>query len=175
MEYNETAIRSRYQLVPRTLVFIRDGDRYLFIHKKKKDSFGFEKLNAIGGHIEKGEEPYESARREVEEETGLLVADLSLCAVVFIEIGINPGILLFVFSANYSGGVLRDSEEGNLVWLEKKEVENGENIVKDVPFLLEIIREHHQGAPPVFIKYFYNEKKELRIVNHSSFDRKSTT
>ena len=164
MEYNETTIRSKYMLVPRTLVFIRDKDMYLFIHKKKKDSFGYEKLNGIGGHIEKGEEPYESAIREVAEETGLIVKDLSLAAIVFIDIGINPGILMFVFSAMCTNEIVKSSEEGDLFWIQKDEIANRSDIIKDVPFLIDITENHQDGQPPNFIKYLYDENKELRIV-----------
>jgi 8-oxo-dGTP diphosphatase len=164
MDYNEESIRSKYQLVPRTLVFIQDGDKYLFIHKKKKDSFGFKKLNGIGGHIELGEEPFESARREIKEESGLDINDLSLAALVFIEIGINPGILMFVFHATYTEGQLCGSDEGDLVWIRRGDLENEENIVKDVPFLLEITEKHQPGSPPRIIKYLYDDEKQLRIV-----------
>ena len=164
MDYNEETIRSKYQLVPRTLVFIQHDDKYLFIHKKKKGSFGFQKLNGIGGHIEMGEEPFESARREIMEESGLKIKDLSLAALVFIEIGINPGILMFVFHATYTEGKLCGSDEGDLLWLNRSDLENEDNIVKDVPFLLEITEQHQPGSPPRIIKYLYDGEKQLRIV-----------
>jgi len=164
MDYNEKVIRSRYQLVPRSLVFIVRGDEILFIHKEKSDSFGFEKLNGIGGHIEKGEEPYEAARREVKEETGLDIDLLELLAVIFIEIGINPGILLFVFRGDYMGGKLLKSEEGSLIWINKEEVKQMPNIVKDIPFLLDLLQKHKKGTSPKYLKYLYNKDGELRIV-----------
>jgi len=164
MEYNETTIRSRYMLVPRTLVFIRDNDLCLFIHKKKEGSFGYGKLNGIGGHVEIGEEPYESALREIAEETGLEVKNLSMAAIVFIDIGINPGILMFVFSAKHSNGSEIGSEEGDLVWIHKDEIKDRKDMIKDVPFLIEITENHRDGQPPKFIKYLYDENEELRIV-----------
>jgi len=167
MKYNENVIRSKYQLVPRTLVFIRRGEEYLFIHKKKQDSFGYEKLNGIGGHIEKGEEPFESATREIHEETGLHVKDLNLAAIVFIDISINPGILMFVFSAKNSSGQIQNSEEGELIWINREQISSREDVVKDVPFLIELTENHKSGEPPQLLKYLYDEKKELRIVINS--------
>lgn len=167
MKYNENVIRSKYQLVPRTLVFIRRGEEYLFIHKKKQDSFGYEKLNGIGGHIEKGEEPFESAMREIHEETGLHVKDLNLAAIVFIDISINPGILMFVFSAKNSTGHIQNSEEGELIWINREQISSREDIVKDVPFLIDLTENHKSGEPPQLLKYLYDEKKELRIVINS--------
>jgi len=164
MEYNASVIRSKYQLVPRTLIFIERNDELLLIHKNKKDSFGFSKLNGIGGHIEKGEEPYEAAKREVFEESGLTIDKLSLVAIIFIEIGSNPGILLFVFKSKYIGGKLQESDEGNLVWMKRSLIKDEANIVKDIPFLLEISDSYQEGSPPIFGKYLYDEHGELRIV-----------
>ena len=164
MQYNHDGIKSRYQLVPRTLIFIRNKDKYLFIHKKISDSFGYGKLNGIGGHIEKGEEPYESAIREIKEETGLIINVLSLAAIVFIDIRINPGILMFVYSAAYKNGSIQASAEGELVWIAKNKIKERNDFVKDVPFLLDITETHKNGSPPRFIKYLYDKDNNLRIV-----------
>lgn len=164
MEYNTSVIQSKYKLVPRTLIFIERNNEILLIHKNKKDSFGFSKLNGIGGHIEKGEEPYEAAKREIFEESGLIINKLSLVAIIFIEIGTNPGILLFVFKAKYPGGKLKESDEGGLLWMKRTSINDGNNIVKDIPFLLELTDSYKEGSPPTFGKYLYDERGKLRIV-----------
>ena len=164
MEYNTSIIQSRYQLVPRTLIFIERDNGILLIHKNKKDSFGFSKLNGIGGHIEKGEEPYEAAKREIFEESGLIINKLSLVAIIFIEIGTNPGILLFVFKAKYPGGKLKESDEGGLLWMKRSSIKDATNMVKDIPFLLKLSDSYQEGSPPTFGKYLYDEQGKLRIV-----------
>mgnify|MGYP001075743652 CR=1 FL=1 len=164
MEYNTSVIKSKYQVVPRTLILIERDEEILLIHKNKRDSFGFSKLNGIGGHIEKGEEPYEAAKREILEESGLTIEEMSLVAIIFIEIGTNPGILLFVFKAKYPGGRLKESDEGNLVWLKRSLIKDSKNLVKDIPFLLELSDSYNAGSPPTFAKYIYDDNKELRIV-----------
>ena len=166
MEYNEKVINAKYKLIPRTLIFIEKEEKILLIHKNKKDSFGYSKLNGIGGHIEKGEEPFEAAKREIYEESGLSVKNLTLVAIIFIEIGINPGILLFVFKADYSIGEPSASEEGNLYWMSREEISTHTNIIKDIPFLLEISDSHQIDTPPTIGKYLYNKSGELRIVIH---------
>jgi len=150
-------------MVPRTLVFIEKENEILLIKKKKKNSFGFGKLNGIGGHIEKGEEPFESAKREILEETGLVINTLDLVAIIFIEIGIDPGILLFVFNTAYPGGKLVTSEEGGLIWKKRNSIRASKNIVKDIPFLLTLCKDYKKGDPPIIGKYFYDENEELRI------------
>jgi len=164
MEYNASVIQSKYKMVPRTLIFIERDEEILLIHKNKRDSYGFSKLNGIGGHIEKGEDPHEAAKREIYEESGLTIENLSLVAIIIIDIGINPGILLFVFKAEYPGGKLKESDEGNLVWMKRSSIRNLNNLVKDIPFLLELADSYKEGSPLTFVKYLYDEKGKLRIV-----------
>jgi len=53
-------------------LFSREWDKVALIEKQKPDwQKGF--LNAIGGKIEKGEEPYEAMIREFKEETGVKI------------------------------------------------------------------------------------------------------
>lgn len=162
-EYNIDVIRKKYKLVPRTLIFIENDDQLLMLSKTKKASFGYGKINGVGGHIEQGEEPFESARREIMEEAGIEVKDLEMAAVLFIDINDTPGILVFVFKASYAGGDLRASEEGLLQWMTREEIKNNQNMVKDLPFLLDIVDKHKTNTPPLMVKYIYDENEELRI------------
>ena len=155
----------RYQMIPRTLVFIKDGDKYLLIHKKKNNSFGFNKLNGVGGHIEKGEEPYASARREIKEETNLVVKNLELAAILFIDLNSSPGIQVYVFKAENAGGELSPSEEGALKWMSLTEICASPGVVFDVPDLIQTCELHNQGSKAAIIKYIYDDFGELRIVN----------
>jgi 8-oxo-dGTP diphosphatase len=162
---NNDSIRTRYQLVPRTLVFIKNENKYLLIHKKKQNSFGFNKINGIGGHLEKGEEPFESARREVKEETGLETTDLELTAILFIDINTIPGIEVFVFKTDHISGEITHSDEGMLQWLTYSEIKQNKDVVSDVPGLIDICESHISGSKPKILKYLYNDSGELRIVN----------
>ena len=155
---------SKYQVIPRTLIFIERDEEILLIHKRKIDSFGFSKLNGIGGHIEKGEEPYEAARREILEESGLTIEELSLIALIFIDIGTNPGVLLFVYKAKYHGGTLKESDEGELIWMNSSVIKDEKNVVKDIHFLLDLLHSYKKGSLPTFVKYLYDENGGLRIV-----------
>ncbi len=162
-DYNIDVIRQRYSVVPRTLVFIRKEEQFLLIHKKKKDSYGFGKFNGVGGHIEKGEDPYSSARREILEETGLTIGSLELAAILFIDIGDTPGVEVFVFIAEYSGGEIKPSDEGSLSWKTLSEIKSSDQILNDLPMLIETCIEHRTGEKPQFIKYTYDENEAVRI------------
>ena len=73
-----------------------------------------------GGHIEPGESFYDSAVREVKEETGLAVSDLKFCGVINWYNNQN-GDRYFVFcykTDRFEGELLdaKDAEEGEVFW-----------------------------------------------------------
>jgi 8-oxo-dGTP diphosphatase len=119
-DYNIDIIRTKYQMVPRTLVFIEKDEKILTLCKQKRDSFGFGKLNGIGGHIEQGEEPFESAKREIMEEADIQVKNLDLAAILFIDIGI-AGVEVFVFKAEYLQAK-REIQRRHLEWMTRAEI-----------------------------------------------------
>lgn len=162
-EYTIDVIKEKYSFVPRTLIFIQNNNKFLLIHKKKKDSYGYGKLNGVGGHIEKGEDPYSSARREILEETGLIVEKLDMASILFIDIGENPGIEVFVFGAVSKNEAILTSEEGELVWMSLEEISTSKDVLDDVPMLIDICNNHQIDKAPLIVKYIYDENKELRI------------
>ena len=161
---DELSIKNRYQLVPRTLVFIQHEGKIVFIDKARNNSLVLGQFNGVGGHVELGEEPYESAIREIQEETGLLVTGLEMVAMLFIDTETNPGILVFVFKADSAGGTLTESGEGGLVLLTRDEVIHEKRMMQDIPALLEICENHKSNHPPKILKYFFNKNGGLRIV-----------
>ena len=164
MDQFTNANASKYQVVPRTLIFIERDEEILLIHKRKIDTYGFSKLNGIGGHIEKGEEPNEAAKREILEESGLTIEEINLVAIIFIDTGTNPGVLLFVYKAKYQGGTLRESDEGELIWMNRSVIKDEKDVVKDIHFLLGLVHSYQKGSPPTYVKYLYEENGGLRIV-----------
>jgi len=144
-----------------------NGEDVLMIHRNRKDAFGYGKINGVGGHIEQGEDPTESAVRELEEETGLKIPDLALIAIFFIDIASNPGIGLFVYKGETKERGLSASDEGKIFWLGKKELNERNDIIKDVLFLLDLAENHQSGAEPIIGKYVYDKMGNMRIVVNS--------
>ena len=71
-----------------------------------------------GGHIEPGESFYDSAVREVKEETGLTVSNLKLCGIINWYNNQN-GDRYFVYcykTDSFEGKLLDSTEEGKVFW-----------------------------------------------------------
>ena len=66
-------------LVNTTLCYIQKDDCYLMLHRvKKKKDYNKDKWIGIGGKFENGESPFDCIKREVLEETGLVLNEEKL-------------------------------------------------------------------------------------------------
>ncbi len=152
----------RYQLVPRVLCFVLDGDRVLLLRGAARKKIWPGVYNGLGGHVERGESVQASAEREIFEEAGLRVSGLRLRGVITIDAGTPAGIGLFVFTAQPAGGNLIASAEGSLEWVALAEVRQLP-IVPDVVVLLERLAAQPESAPPFSAHYHYDERSQLVI------------
>jgi 8-oxo-dGTP diphosphatase len=154
--------RQRYAVIPRTLVFITRGERVLLLRGSPQKRIWANKYNGIGGHVERGEEVYSAARREVREETGLNVEHLRLAGVINVDGGQSAGILLFVFTAESRSGDLIPSEEGELEWIARDRLAH-HDLVEDLPIILPRALDLPPNASPFFAHYHYDEQERLII------------
>ena len=108
-----------------TLCYIEKNNRYLMLHrvKKQKDN-NKDKWIGIGGHFEKGESPEECLLREVKEEIGLtLLAYRFRGIITFVTDNYEPEYMC-LYTADSFEGELTECEEGTLEWVEKRELKN---------------------------------------------------
>lgn len=108
-----------------TLVYVRDGDRTLMLHRnKRRDDPHFGKWNGLGGKLEPGESPETCMRREVLEESGLTVEAAELKGFLsFPDFDGRFDWYAFVFLVTrVSGKVGDDPPEGTLAWVPTADV-----------------------------------------------------
>ena len=147
--------------IPRTLIFLTRGDSVLLLKGAATKRIWANKYNGVGGHVERGEDVLSSAKRELDEETGLS-ANLRLVGTLLVDVEPATGICVYVFTGECLDGEPRSSEEGRLEWLPFDELDNFP-LVEDVAMLLERIRSMGVGEPPFSARSFYDEDEKLIV------------
>lgn len=103
-----------------TLCYLKQGRHTLMLERvKKANDIHHGKWNGLGGKLEPGEAPEEGVIREVEEESGLRIDAPELRGILtFPEFKDGEDWYVFVFVAERFSGSIRESNEGNLEWIE---------------------------------------------------------
>jgi 8-oxo-dGTP diphosphatase len=161
--------RERYMLVPRTLIFLTQGEKVLLIKGAAGKRIWAGKYNGVGGHVEQGEDALTAARRELCEETGLVAQKLWLCGTITVDTGTNPGVCVFVFKGEYGGEEIGASKEGTLEWIQPSDV-SLLPVVEDLPILLPKVLKMKQGEGPFSAHSSYDETGKL-VTIFGSVDR----
>ena len=162
-ESEQGVTADRYTVVPRVLCFLRNGEEILLLRGAPDKRLWANRYNGIGGHVERDEDPYQAARREIAEETGLQVDDLRLGGIVHVTLSSGPGVLLFLFTGETAERAVRPSAEGEAVWLRREDLASLP-LVEDLPILLPHLLDAPPGAPPFFARSFYDAAGHLRVV-----------
>ncbi len=106
-----------------TLCYIEQDDRYLMLHRTKKENdVNKEKWIGIGGHFLLGESPEDCLLREVKEETGFTLTSYQFRGIVTFVYNTDFCEYMCLYTADAYTGTLLSCEEGELAWIEKKEV-----------------------------------------------------
>lgn len=153
---------NRFQIIPRTLIFITRGDRLLLIKGHPQKRIWANLYNGIGGHLERGEDVLSAARRELKEEAGLDVTELWLCGIVMIDAGEDTGIGLFVFRGETEEEPIENSAEGTLEWIPFDHLQEYP-LVEDLPILIPRVLSQERSENLFFARYWYDENDRLKI------------
>ena len=107
-----------------TLCYIEKDEAYLMMHRvKKKNDVNQDKWVGVGGKFEYGESPYDCARREIFEETGLTANTLLYRGIVTFVSDLFGTEYMHLFTCNdFSGNLNEDCDEGELLWVPKNDV-----------------------------------------------------
>ena len=106
-----------------TLVYIEKDNKYLMLHRTKKEhDENSGKWIGIGGHFEDGESPDECMLREVFEETGLTITKYRFRGIVTFVSDEYGTEYMHLFTANGFTGNLKECDEGELAWIDKSNV-----------------------------------------------------
>jgi 8-oxo-dGTP diphosphatase len=125
----------RYQLIPRTLIFLLHGDEILLLKVPAERGAWAGLYNGVGGHIEAGENPYAAGIRELQEETGVTPTTMRLCGVIHVSTGTSPGIGIHVFVGEADSTTVRITNEGIPEWISLQELDDIP-LVADLPILI---------------------------------------
>ena len=106
-----------------TLCYIENNDKYLMLHRiKKQNDMNEGKWIGVGGHVEAQETPEECLVREVKEETGFTLTSYKFRGLVTFINNECESELLCVFTAVGYPGELIECNEGELCWIDKNTV-----------------------------------------------------
>ena len=109
-----------------TLCYIEKDGAYLMLHRiKKTNDMNKDKWLGVGGKLEAGESPFDCARREIREECGVEVENLSYRGIITFVSDIYGTEYMHLFTSDsYLGEIDYDCDEGALEWVKKEEIKN---------------------------------------------------
>ena len=106
-----------------TLCYIEKDNKYLMLHRTvKKNDVNRDKWIGVGGHFEKDESPEECLLREVREETGYTLTSYHYRGIVTFISGDGVTEYMSLFTADGFTGQATACDEGELLWVDKKDV-----------------------------------------------------
>lgn len=119
-----------------TLCHIEKDGKYLMLHRvKKHNDLNQDKWVGIGGKFEDKESPEECNRREVFEETGLTLNSACYRGIVTFVSDKWETEYMHIFKTDDFSGSIKECDEGELCWVDIKDIYNLPIWVGDKVFL----------------------------------------
>lgn len=142
-------------------IFVRKDGKYLLLKRSPLKKYAPNFVHPIGGKVDLNENPLIAAERELLEEAGIIVTNISLEAVI-LEISPHPGMqenwMIFHFSGDYASGDLLTTEEGEFISLTEQEIKNA-HLFPSVAKTIDNILNPNDGT--VFATFHYDEQQNI--------------
>jgi 8-oxo-dGTP diphosphatase len=107
-----------------TLCYIEKDEQYLMLHRiKKENDLNHDKWIGIGGKFETDETPEECLLREAKEETGYTLTEYRFRGIITFLSDEWETEYMHLYTATGFTGEPIPCDEGELVWVPKKELE----------------------------------------------------
>jgi 8-oxo-dGTP diphosphatase len=162
---NQNIDHSRYKVIPRVLIFVFQGERVLLIQDARGKKWQG-KFNALGGHIEQGEDILGAAKRELQEEAGITGINLDYAGNIMIDVEPEIGISLFLFKGKALTADVNSSSEGIVSWVRIDEIDR-HDVLDDLRELLPMIDQWKEGDPMIIGHYQQHQQKEVRTFSRA--------
>lgn len=145
-----------------TLCLLTRYERVLLLHRNRPPNQGL--WNGVGGHIEAGETPRQACLREIREETGFDVPEITYSGVLIWQGFEIPYGGLYIFHAAAPEGNARSNDEGELAWWNRKDVFTSPQVVSNIHCFGPLVL---NGAEPRLYQFEYDDHTILKWQIHA--------
>lgn len=144
-------------------VLVRKNGNYLMLKRSETKKHLPNIIHTIGGKVERGEDPLTAAKRELKEEAGITANHIKTEAIITEILPKKHSVykqnwMIFYFSGEYESGVVKQTEEGKLIWLSKQDLQKA-SLFPSLREVIDIILNPDKG--PVFARFTYNDALDI--------------
>lgn len=141
------------ELTNMCMIYDKKTDEVLVQVRDKNDWDG---ISFPGGHVEVGESFNQSVVREVEEETGLFIKNITPCGMKdWYDFKKKKRYVVLYKTSTYSGTLIPRSHEGENKWMSIDSIKNSELVAPDFVEMLEIML-----GTTSYTEFFYEDTKD---------------
>ncbi len=144
-------------MIRSTLCYMeKDGNYLMLLRNKKKKDLNKGKWIGVGGKFEENETPEECLKREVLEETGVVLKRYAFLGIVEFRNDVCEDEDMYLFTASeWDGDIDMDCTEGTLKWIPKEEIMGLELWEGDRVFLKKML----EGVRSVDLTLYYHDNE----------------
>lgn len=133
---------SQYKVSPVTMIFLKNSDSILTLHRSPSKQIYPNKISGLGGKVEPSEDLFSEAKREFLEETGLTIFNPVLKGTLVRVVDNSYIAFIYIFVATkFTGHMLDSTEEGIISWMKVGDFLKHPDRVDHIGYYLEQVLE----------------------------------